>query len=82
MADKPKVLPPFKPGQFDRKPKGHSGYAPDPGYDKTKAVITPLVMIQPTYPADFKAAGTAERMRGKPGNVNAQAQAAKSKKYE
>lgn len=74
----PKILPPLKPYP---KPKGHSG-APDPGYDKTKVVVTPVKMIQPTYPADFKAAGTAERMRGKPGNVNAQAQAAKSKKYE
>lgn len=51
--------------------------APDPGYDTEKTPPPRVDVKQPQYPADF-----ASRLKGKPGNINAQSQMEKSKRYE
>ena len=70
MADKKVVIRNVTPKTF-------AGGAPNPGYDRAPVKVEKVDMKQPMYPADF-----ASRLRGKPGNINAQSQAAKSKRYE
>lgn len=74
MADKPKVTIRNVTPEYLGTGKNR---APNPGYDKAPVVHDKVDMAQPQYPADF-----ASRLKGKPGNINAQSQLRKSRELE